>query len=186
VPQQVSLGAAWQATPDFRVSAELTWVNWSAYISPIGRSDIDLVLQIPDALRDTIRVPPFRASDPIAADFEDRFVPRIGVEGIAVRDPAFEVAVRGGGFYESTPVPEQTGESNLVDCDRLALSAGAGLRLTNLRPLIDGWIAFDLHLQYSFLPERLARKDSPIDSVGDWRAGGHLFAGGLTMELGFR
>ncbi len=76
--------------------------------------------------------------------------------------------------------------SNLVDTDRIALSLGGGLKLNDLRPLIDGWIAFDLHLQWSILPERTTRKTSPIDSVGDWRASGHFFAGGLTMEVAFR
>jgi long-chain fatty acid transport protein len=190
VPQQLSLGASWSPTAEVRINAEVTWVNWSAYVSPIGSSTIVLDIDpsaLPPELRDMIRVPgEIRGSSPIAANFEDRFVPRIGVEGIAVRDPALEVTVRGGAFYEQSPVPEQQGIANLVDTDRIALSAGAGLRLTQLRPLIDGWLAFDLHLQWSILPERTTRKLSAVDVVGDWRAGGHIFAGGLTMELGFR
>ncbi len=187
VPQQLSLGGRWSPTPQFRVNAEVTWVNWSAYVSPIGRSSIILDIAVPPELADTIRVPgTIVGSEPIAANFQDRFVPRVGVEGLASSASNYELLVRGGAFYEHSPVPDQTGLSNLVDTDRLALSAGAGLRLTELRPVLDGWLSFDLHLQWALLPERIARKSSPVDPVGDWRASGHIFGGGLTMEVGFR
>lgn len=187
VPHQVSVGATVEPIPGLRVAVEVTWLNWSAYVSPIGRSDIRLDIEVPPELRDTIRVPErIEGSTPIPANFQDRFVPRLGVEGVAVREPALELRLRGGGFYESSPVPEQTSLSNLVDCDRIALSAGAGVRLTRLRPLIDGWIAFDLHVHTSILPERITRKASPVDLVGDWRASGWFFAAGLTAEVALR
>jgi long-chain fatty acid transport protein len=187
VPQQLSFAVTFQPIPELRIGAELTWVNWSAYISPIGRADVTLAIRVPPELADTIRVPDrISGSSPIPANFEDRFVPRLGVEGLALSEPGLDIMLRGGAFYESSPVPEQKGVSNLIDTDRIALSLGAGLRLTNLRPVIDGWIAFDLHLQWSILPERTTQKASPIDPIGDWRAGGHFFAGGLTMEVAFR
>jgi long-chain fatty acid transport protein len=186
VPQQVSLAGSWSPTPQFTLNLEVTWVNWSSYISPVGTSDIVLDLAIPPELADTIFVPTIRGSRPIAANFEDRFVPRIGVEGMAYQDPSMEFRVRGGFFYEASPVPQQTGITNLVDTDRLAFSAGAGLRLNNLRPLIDGFISFDLHLQYALLPYRAMQKTSLVDPTGDYVAGGHIFAGGLSMEVGFR
>ncbi len=187
VPQQLSLGGSWAITPDFRVDAEVTWVNWSAYVSPIGTSTIVLDIDVPPALAGTIRVPgTITGSTPIAANFEDRFVPRLGVEGWAFRNTDLEVAVRGGFFYEASPVPNQSGIANLVDTDRVAFSAGAGLRLINLRPLLDGFLSFDLHLQYAHLVERTFLKASPVDASGDYRAGGDTFGGGLTMELGFR
>ncbi|MDQ3032520.1 MAG: hypothetical protein M3Y87_08900 [Myxococcota bacterium] len=187
VPQQLSVAASWQPIPELRISAELTWVNWSAYISPIGTADILLAIRVPPELADRIRVPDMiSGSEPVAANFEDRFVPRLGVEGLALSERGLDVTIRGGAFYESSPVPEQQGVSNLIDTDRIALSLGGGLRLTELRPLIDGWLSFDLHLQWSILPERTTRKASPVDPVGDWRAGGHFFQGGLSMEIAFR
>lgn len=187
VPHQVSAAVSWDPIPQLHISVELTWLNWSAYVSPIGTSDITLAIRVPPELADTIRVPDMIAgTTPVAANFQDRWVPRIGIEGLAVQDPGLEVRVRGGAFYESSPVPEQNGVSNLVDADRVAISLGSGLRLTELRPLIDGWLSFDAHVQLSILPERTTRKASPIDPVGDWRAGGWFFAGGLTMEAAFR
>ena len=142
---------------------------------------------MPPSLADTIRVPDMIVgSEAIAANFSDRVVPRLGVEGYALRTVDLEVAVRGGFFYEQTPVPDQTGISNLLDNDRWVFSAGAGLSLINLRPLIDGFLSFDLHLTYGFLPERITRKASAVDPIGDYRASGHMFGGGLTMEIGLR
>jgi len=186
VPQQVSLGGSWNVSPDFRINAEVTWVNWSSYISPVGRSAIRLEIDVPPALRDLVRVPDAIAgSVPIPANFQDRFIPRLGAEGIALREPGVEIRVRGGAFYENSPAPSQADFTNLIDTDRWAFSAGAGLHLDQLRPFLPGFLDFDLHFQYAFFPERTMQKTSLVDPVGDYRAAGHGFAGGLTMEVGF-
>ncbi|MFO0685554.1 MAG: outer membrane protein transport protein [Sandaracinus sp.] len=187
VPQQVSLGASWSIIPELRVNLEVTWVNWSSYVSPIGTSRITLQIDVPPALRDSIRIPSSIAgSTPIAANFADRFVPRLGVEGLAFEDSHVALRLRGGFFYEQTPVPDQTGLSSLIDTDRFVWAAGLGLALTDLRPLIDGSLSFDLHLSYAYLPDRTTRKTSLVDTTGDFVAGGQMFIGGLTMELAFR
>ncbi len=187
VPQQVSLGGSWSPTPEFRINLELTWVNWSSYISPIGTSDITLQIDLPASLRDTIRIPSnIAGTRPVAASFSDRFVPRIGAEGVAFQDTHMTLRVRGGFFYEQTPVPNQGGMTTLIDTDRWVWSAGLGLALTDLRPLLDGTLSFDLHLSYAYLPNRTTRKDSFVDTTGDFVAGGQMFIGGLTMEIAFR
>jgi long-chain fatty acid transport protein len=187
VPQQISLGGSWSPIPEFRINAEVTWVNWSSYVSPIGTSDITLQLDLPPSLGDLIRVPGnIAGTRPIAARFSDRFVPRVGAEGLAFEDRHVAIRVRGGFFYEQTPIPDQTGLSNLVDTDRWVWSAGLGFALTDLRPLLDGTLSFDLHLAYAYLPDRVTRKASPVDPIGDYVAGGQMFVGGLTMELAFR
>lgn len=187
VPQQISLGGSWSPIPDFRINLELTWVNWSSYVSPIGTSRITLQIDLPPSLRDTIRIPGnIAGTTPVAASFSDRFVPRLGVEGVAFRDPHATIRVRGGFFYEQTPVPDQVGMTTLIDTDRWVWSAGLGLALTDLRPLIDGSLSFDLHLSYAYLPDRTTRKASFVDTTGDFVAGGQMFIGGLTMEVAFR
>lgn len=187
VPQQVSLGGSYSPIPELTINLEVTWVNWSAYISPVGTSEVILDLDLPPELRDRIFVPDdIGGSTPIAANFADRFVPRVGVEGTAFRNEVMDVRLRSGFFYEETPTPPQTGLTNLVDTDRLAFSLGAGLRLTDLRPLIDGFLGFDIHFQYNYLPWRAVQKTSLVDPVGDFVAGGHIFAAGAMMEVGFR
>lgn len=186
VPQQLSLGGSVSPIPELTINAEVTWVNWSAYISPVGRADVLLRLELPPSLRDLIFVPDSIAgSTPLPANFEDRWVPRLGVEGLAVNDPAAELRVRGGFFYESSPIPEQSMLTNLVDTDRLAFSAGLGLRLDQLRPFLPGFLGFDMHLQYSYLPYRTMRKTSLVDPTGDYVAGGHIFAFGVNVSAGF-
>ncbi len=186
VPQQVSLGGSWNATPDFRLNVEVTWVNWSAYVSPVGRSEIILDIEVPESLRDSIRVPDaIVGTTPQPALFEDRFVPRIGAEGVFFRERRVELRGRGGFFYEHSPVPNQLALTNLADTDRFVFSLGFGMRLGDLRPLLPGFIQMDVHLQYSLLPERTMTKASLVDPVGDYRAAGNMFVGGLTLEVGF-
>lgn len=186
VPQQLSLGGSWSPTPDFRVNLEVTWVNWSAYVSPVGRSDIILRIAVPEALRDMIRVPDsIVGTSPQPALFQDRFVPRLGVEGVVLRDRMVELRGRGGFYYENSPVPNQSALTNLIDTDRYTFSLGAGVRLDDLRPLIPGFLQFDFHFAYSFLPERTMTKASLVDPVGDFRGMGNIFAGGATVEVGF-
>lgn len=186
VPQQLSLGGSVSPIPELTINLEVTWVNWSSYISPVGRADVLLRLDLPPALASMIFVPDSIAgSTPIAANFEDRWVPRLGVEGLAVNDNAAELRVRGGFFYESSPVPAQSMLTNLVDSDRLAFSAGLGLRLDELRPFLPGFLSFDLHVQYSYLPYRTMRKTSLVDPTGDYVAGGHIFAFGMNVGVGF-
>ncbi|MFO0712240.1 MAG: hypothetical protein U0353_20485 [Sandaracinus sp.] len=186
VPQQISLGGSWSPTPDFRLNVEVTWVNWSAYVSPVGRSDITLRIAVPESLRDMIRVPEsIMGSSPQPALFQDRFVPRIGAEGVILRERMVEMRGRGGFFYENSPVPNQVSLTNLIDSDRFVFSLGLGLRLSDLRPLLPGFIQADFHFQYSLLPERVMTKTSLVDPVGDFRASGQIFAGGATIEVGF-
>lgn len=186
VPMQVSFGTSWQPTRDFRLNVEVTWVNWSSYQSPVGSSTIVLQIDVPEALRDRIFVPDgIVGSTPVPANFSDRLIPRVGAEGVVFRDRAVELRGRGGWFFEASPAPDQTGATNLVDTDRWSFSAGAGLRLHDLRPLLPGFVQIDAHVQYSFLPERSFQKTSLVDPVGDYRAGGQVFAGGLTLEVGF-
>lgn len=187
VPQQASLGAAFRPTPAVRLSAELTWIDWSDYRSSIGSSDVILTIDLPPELAGVIDVPDSIASSrPIPAGLHDRFVPRVGAEVSAIDDEDLGLSFRGGYYYENTPIPEQTGFANLVDADRHVFSIGAGLALRDLEPLIDGFVTFDAHFQYSFLPERVTRKSSLVDPAGDYRAGGHIFSGGLTVEVGFQ
>lgn len=155
-------------------------------MSPVGRSSIQLVIDVPPALRDLVRVPSdIMGSVPMPANFQDRFVPRLGAEGVALREPGVELLIRGGFFYENSPAPTQAGYTNLIDTDRWAFSAGAGVHLDQLRPFLPGFLNFDLHFQYAYFPERTMTKASLVDPTGDYRVSGDGFTGGLTMEVGF-
>lgn len=186
-PHQISFGASVEPIPNvLRISAEATWLMWSLYQSPIGTSRIVLDIEVPPELEGMIDVPDdIPDGDPIEAFFQDRIVPRLGVEWTPVRQSDLVLDLRLGYFYENSPAPEQTGFSNLVDTDRHAFSLGAGLELTGLRPLLPGSLHLDMYVQYAYLPARLHRKMLLIDPVGDYVAEGHILAGGLTVEVAF-
>ncbi|MCS6796971.1 MAG: outer membrane protein transport protein [Myxococcota bacterium] len=186
VPRQLSVGVAFRPDDRWRIGMEVTWIDWSSYRSSIGSTDARLEIAVPPELRDLIRVPDeIPSTRPIPAGFRDRWVPRAGVEHVVATGGTWSLTARGGYLFESTPVPDQRGFSNLLDNDRHLFCAGLGLRTQALRPTIPGWTAIDFHVQMGFVPERVTRKDSLVDRVGDHRFGGRMLAGGLTAEVVF-
>jgi long-chain fatty acid transport protein len=183
-PQQVAVGASYRPIPELRIGLDVTWVDWSDYRSPVGRSDTVLNIAVPPELSDFIEVPDSIASTYfIPAGLTDRFVPRVGVEVRALSSEALELDARAGYYYENTPVPEQRHLTNLIDTDHHVLSAGIGAALLQLQPLISDRLVVDAHVQLSILPERLTRKSSLVDEIGDYRASGIVFAGGLSVGV---
>jgi len=186
VPHQISFGASVEPIPEvLRIGVEVTWLMWSLYQSPIGRTELDLEIDVPPELAGTITVPPLADTFPAPANFSDRWVPRIGVEVTPLRDDVLALDLRAGYFYENSPAPEQTNEFNLVDTDRHAWSVGVGVEFFSLRPFLPGSLTLDVHFQYAFMPSRLNRKLSPIDPTGDYVARGNIFVGGFTLGLQF-
>jgi long-chain fatty acid transport protein len=187
LPQQIAFGVAYAPFPWLRAGVDLTWVDWSAYVSAIGSTDALLEIDVPEGLENVIDVPDeIPSTRPIPAEFSDRFVPRMGVELTPVTTDAYELPVRLGYVYERSPAPEQRGFTNLVDADRHVLSLGAGVLLRALEPLITGDLALDAMFSFSHFSERVHEKDSLVDPVGDYRAGGYLLSGALTAEVRFR
>jgi long-chain fatty acid transport protein len=184
-PQQVALGAAFRRGP-VRVGFDLTWLDWSKYSSPVAGETVDLDIAVPPELQDTIMVPDqITGRLPTPLNLHDRWVPRIGVEVTALDTDAVELAFRGGYFFERSPFPEQRGMTSFLDSDRHGFAAGAGIRLTDLRPTLPGWLALDVHFQAALLPEREHRRDSLVDAVGDLTTRGHQIAGGASLEVAF-
>jgi long-chain fatty acid transport protein len=184
VPRQVAVGV--HAEPLSRLSLELdvVYVNWGAYQSPFSRTDSQLTFEAPADLlglpADTGTSPP---PDP---QFEDRLVPRIGVEYVAQPAQVLAVPIRLGYAFEKSPVPAQTGRSNLVDNDRHVVALGSGFVWQDPARWLPGELRFDLFGQWTRLPTRVTLKASPADFVGDYRAEGDIFAVGADVSLGFR
>lgn len=192
LPQQVVLGASFQKVRHLKVNVDLTFVNWAAYESPTALTMAHLALDLP-----ALKLP----ADPrpivvIAPAFENRLVPRVGVEytlpvGGTMRrvhdedHRLIEIPLRAGYVFERSPVPPQTGVTNFVDADRHTLSLGAGLIVNAPFAELPGHLALDVHGQLSILPERLTHKDNPADFVGDYRAGGTMLGLGSTLSAVF-
>jgi len=194
-PHQVAIGLSFQRIDDLHLNVDLTWMNWSGYISPTAKLKALLEVEPPEGI--PVELPDEPAPTRIVPpDFEDRFVPRVGVEyvagafgsprGVHGEDRALvQLPVRLGYVYEPTPVPDQVGVTNLIDADRHTLTVGAGVTLNRLIDELPGAVHFDVHGAFSLLPERIMPKDNPADFVGDYSASGSQYGGGGTVKVVF-
>jgi long-chain fatty acid transport protein len=186
LPQQIVLGVAVRPRRELLVAADLTWVDWSAYESPVSRVRYTLDVPIPEDLQDSVTIPAAPAgTDPLPPQFRDRLVPRLGAEWRHAISSAFALSARAGWAFEASPVPEQRGETNFVDADRHVLSAGLGLAMDVLPAILPQPLELDLHGQVFLFDERTIRKSDPADPVGDYRADGTITTAGATLTAVF-
>jgi len=181
IPQQVVLGLEVSPSEDLAVELDLTYLNWSAYQSPFSQTDSRLEVEVPPGLLDL--PPETRPSLTLDPEFQDRIVPRLGVEWRVDAHPRVAVPVRAGYFFEKSPVPQQTARTNFVDPDRHVLSAGTGLVWRDPAEWLPGRVRFACFAQLSILPTRITLKENPGDFVGDYRAQGTIVAVGADLGL---
>jgi hypothetical protein len=134
---------------------------------------------------------------PPKIDWHDTFVVRVGA------DQGFRVArgavlhARGGGFFETTPLPSTVigsqaydrGTQTVVsvptryyDSDRIALTVGTGLTMTKPLPPIE----LDLFAQYHLLvPRTVTSVDAAGATLSSGQASGHITVFGMTAGLAF-
>jgi long-chain fatty acid transport protein len=197
-PQQLVLGFSFQKIEHLHVNFDLAFVNWAAYESPTAETRAHLAAKLPPGITSVTLPADPKLTVIIPPAFENRFVPRLGVEYLApVAGPmrrlpgrekevrAFEVPLRAGVAYERSPVPPQRGFTNFVDADRVTLTVGTGAALNAPSALIPGSLRLDVHAELSILPERVNTKDNAVDFVGDYRSGGTMVNIGATLGAVF-
>jgi len=188
LPQQAVLGSSFQITDDLRANVDFTYVNWSAYVSPVASLDVKLNIPPPPNGGWPPGIIPPTTPAPTAViplDMHDTLVPHLGVEWRALGRPNWEGFIRGGYEYDMSPIPAQTGTTNYIDRDRHAFSFGLGLRLKRLLRELPGDVRLDGHAQLSEMFSGATLKSSPADYVGDFVAGGHIWNVGGNMTVGF-
>jgi len=187
LPQQVVFGSSWEPVDHVRVNADLTWVQWSAYVAPVAHLDVDLSIPPPQGGWPAGITPPSKptstAIEPLT--LHDRVIPHVGVEWQFLDLPHWQAFARGGYEYSKTPFPAQSGLTNYIDRDRHSFSLGAGVRWVHPGEVLAGDVRLDVHAQWSVLPEQITTKTDPADLVGDYSAGGHLWNVGLSTAVGF-
>ena len=172
-PWQVAAEVA-RVTGPWRFAVGVTYKHWSAYPGP-AEATVRCDFENPqcDAL-----VPP----DP---DFHDTVVPRLGVERVVAWTQSAEGRLRAGYFLEPTPSPEQTGDGNLFDNTRSALTLGYGLALAAPLPPVE----LDVFGQLHVLHPRTHEKDGAVaaTNAGAPRTETHglIVAGGFTAGVRF-
>lgn len=186
LPRQAVLGASWDATDRVTLDADVTWINWSSYKSPVTAVNAITKFDAPPGFPPSLLPEKPAPTVILPPSFRDTFVPRVGVEARFPLGGGHELAARAGYFYERSPIPEQTGGTNFVDSDRHAFSFGTGIRLRDVAKEIPGDVHFDVHGMISFLPERQTAKASPANAIGDYYAGGQIWSAGAVLGLRFR
>ena len=186
-PQQLVLAGSYDFTDRLTVDADVTWIQWSAYKSPVTRVMSQIKIDAPPGLPS--RFLPETPAPTLVLDpkFRDTIVPRIGAEyRFPLGARGHELAVRAGYFLERSPIREQTGGTNFVDSDRHAFSAGLGVKLAHLIDELPGDLRLDVHGMLSVLSERSMYKASASDPIGDYRAGGTIWLIGTTIGMVFK
>ncbi len=181
-PRQVTMGVAARPLPELVLSLDVVWAQWSDFINPGSRLEMNFELGPFSDLVDIGSQP-----NPPAPGFHDTWTPRFGVEWQAWKNTQAALRVRAGYAYEPSPAPEQRSRSmNLVDNDKHHITAGLGLSLTGLIGILDRPFDVDVHFAYLYLQPRKHRKWDLADPVGDYLSDGYLFTVGITMKLRFR
>jgi len=126
LPPQLILGISTKAIPRWTINADIEWEGWRT------------VGSIPKSFETTAGspVPQSALNSPGVRLWKNSYVFRIGAEYAATD----RIALRGGFFYDQTPIPKETFDPTIPNADRYAMTTGAGYR----------WEATSVDIAYLF------------------------------------
>lgn len=180
-PAQYTVGFAARLTPRFLLAFDVAYHRWSTFENPSAHITIDLDI---GQFNNLVNIPPFPALP--APNFHDIVVPRLGLEWLAAGSAARTIKLRAGYVYQPSPAPEQVGETNFIDDDRHIFSLGLGYELRHgLGAIIPRPLSLDGFVGMTALEPRDHRKLSPVDPIGDYRSGGHIWTMGIVSRWRF-
>ena len=157
-PSQWAFGAAYRFNNDLKLSADLTWMQWSGYL-------------------DVLHNEPSQA-------FKDVFNIKAGVEkGIIYSNRWLgDMTIRGGYSFWKSPVPDQTGTTNFLDNDKHIFSIGTENRWDDPGKYWSKPISVQTMVQYHYLVERDYTKAETGEKI---TLSGYGFAAGISAEFKF-
>jgi len=196
MPQQVIFGCAWEPDEHWTLSLEATWADWSRYRQTSLGMEIAGTLNIKGLPPIPLPMPFIECPDP---GFHDTWTPRIGAEyrpdALTLRGGRLRLlpALRAGFFWQPTPVPEQTGATNMIDNDRYVYSLGVGFTLPDI--LGGKSVGLDAAFQHAILAGRTTRKCCEFADLGGYEtrvlgypgyeSGGNVFVLSAAVNLKF-
>jgi long-subunit fatty acid transport protein len=178
-PMQITVGGALNVTRSLLVALDVSYQRWAVYDNPTAKIEIELDIK---QFNDLVMIPPPRTFE--NPNLRDIVVPRLGVEWKGAPGPRAWTA-RGGYVFEYAVAPEQRGVSNFIDNHKHTLALGGGLTWRGLGGVIAKPFSLDAFLSFTVLQPRDHRKLSPVDPIGDYTAGGHAIAAGITSRWRF-
>jgi hypothetical protein len=157
-PARGVVGANYRFKENILVTTDLVWMKWSEYVPPFNAVRITIKnSKLRKLIEDTESLMGTRLTsiEPQKIQFKDTINPMVGVEYRVVPD----IALRAGYAYKPTPVPDQTGISNILDSDKQTFSAGFGYDFGELSFMSPGRMGLDAHAAYTVIAGRSVDKD---------------------------
>jgi hypothetical protein len=166
-PHIFALGLAATPAPDLAVALDVTYALWRLYEGPYV--EVSSVLPLVGSL----------TGDTPEIQFRDAVGVKAGVEYRVALPRGIHLPLRLGLGFESSPVPDQGGRTNMLDGHKLVVSAGIGV---DMGLLLGRRVWLDMHLRMHALIPRTFEKRivvpqpecpagpspvSPDDALGD-------------------
>jgi long-subunit fatty acid transport protein len=169
-PREAVVAAMYSFRERLVVEVDVTWMDYSNY--QVSTPKYEFEEEVPDWVKTLLSMNNF--PDP---EFKDIFVPRLGTEFMVNK----YFTLRGGYYYQASPVPDQRGITNYVDADKHVISIGGGVKAFLPPKILERPIHIDFVFQAQILQERSVIKDDPEDAVGDYTIDGEIFLGGIFL-----
>ncbi len=134
-PEQIQGGIYYQFSPKFSGEVDFTWTHWSRIKSyTVTWNKVPELLQLEG-----------KTSETFVRDWKNTTQLRFGASYILSK----KVTLRGGFYYDPTPVTNKGFDLVWPDADKMAISTGAGIKLSK---------HFNVDLAYEFLVTKGSRK----------------------------
>jgi long-chain fatty acid transport protein len=170
-PREVAVAAMYSFRERLLVEVDVTWMDYSNY--QVSTPKYEFEEPVPGWVKTLLSMNNF--PDP---EFKDIFVPRLGSEFIVNK----YFTLRGGYYYQASPVPDQRGITNYADADKHVLSIGGGVKAFLPPKILEKPIHIDFVFQAQILENRSVVKEDPQDPVGDYTIDGEIFLGGVFLK----
>jgi len=148
-PHTFVLGMAVKSQKGLSVALDLSYALWSLWRGPFV--DVTSVLPLVGNL----------VGDTPQVEFKDVFAVRVGAEYRVSLPRKLVLPLRVGVGFETSPVPDQPGRTNLLDGHKLMFSLGGGL---DLGRLLKRRVWVDVHLRLHVLVPRTIRKKISVSA----------------------
>ncbi len=165
LPQNLQVGIAVKANEKLTVTADFQYVGWSSY----DKLEISFKEYRTPSLPGQPQNPLLVSS--AVRDFEDNFAIRGGFE----YKSSEKLAIRGGVYYDKNPIKDELVEPQLPDNDRIGLSGGVGLKLSEN-------VSLDLAYLFLLMGDREVT-NSEFGFNGTYSTSIHLFAFNFQFGL---
>ena len=171
-PEQLQIGLKYQPNERLTLTADLVWTNWSTVSGYTVKFDEPLL---------------GKTEEYFPRDWKDTRQIRVGIEYVVNEI----LTLRGGYFYDPSPIPDHTFDMLWPDADKKTYSIGAGLNLFGGRLTVDGVIQYIVAEQKREIGGESSNLNASYPGAEgqpgtvSMSADGHLWGYGLTLTYHF-